>query len=63
VRGFRSLKNNRKYILIIPGGDPTRLCIAHTCNKSLALPIYQSKTELIEKLLLSIHEGITFEIK
>lgn len=52
VNGFKDNADAEKPITIAPGGDRTRLCVAHTCFNTLDLPEY----ELNEKLIQSIQE-------
>lgn len=52
VNGFKE-----KNIKIAPGGDKNRLCVAHTCVKTLDLPQYETEDKMNSKLLRSIQKS------
>ncbi|KAK8836346.1 hypothetical protein M9Y10_039688 [Tritrichomonas musculus] len=56
VNGFKDYADAETPITIAPGGDRTRLCVAHTCFNTLDLPEYEDEDELNEKLMQSIQE-------
>jgi hypothetical protein len=38
-------------------GDPNQLPVAHTCNKTIDLPLYITKEDMARKLAIAIAEG------
>lgn len=58
--GFANLQGMRgtqRFSIHKAYGDSSKLPTAHTCFNQLDLPVYTSKEELREKLLLAIKEG------
>lgn len=56
VNGFKDYKDQWKPITFSPGGDKSRLCVAHTYFNILDLPEYEDEVEMNNKLLISIQE-------
>jgi E3 ubiquitin-protein ligase HUWE1 len=62
VGGFATFRETGHPISIGPGGPRGHLPVAHTCCNTLALPEYEAKDEMTEKLQYALHETDGFAI-
>lgn len=51
MRGVQRFSIHKSY------GDTSKLPTAHTCFNQLDLPVYESREQLKDKLMLAIKEG------
>ena len=55
--GLQGIRGPQRFSIHRSHAGPTSLPTAHTCFNQLDLPVYPSKDDLLEKLLMAINEG------
>lgn len=55
--GLQGIRGPQRFSIHRSHAGPTALPTAHTCFNQLDLPVYPTKDDLLEKLLMAINEG------